>query len=204
MRIMPEYGGQSWTNGDDYLEGAPELVVEVAHSRRALAMHAKRDDYRRYGVIENLVLLVEEQQIRWFYFPGGEIRPDREGISRSRLFPGFWTDTQALLYCDWQRMMEVLLQGLASRPHASFVRRLQTACRRGGAKWSCLSVPIRGIRGPFVVRRCRLFPRVMLKCSSVRNLPAGVRRCPEVRFPAEAGCARALARWVSPCPNCSD
>lgn len=40
MRVLPEYGGQSRTTDDDYLEGAPELVVEVAHSRRGLAMHA--------------------------------------------------------------------------------------------------------------------------------------------------------------------
>jgi Uma2 family endonuclease len=52
MRILPEYGGQSRTTADDYLEGAPELVVEVAHSRRGLAMHAKRKDYERNGVIE--------------------------------------------------------------------------------------------------------------------------------------------------------
>src|SRR6185312_8486210 len=49
LRILPEYGGQSRTTPDDYVEGAPELVVEVAHSRRALAMHDKRDDYQRTG-----------------------------------------------------------------------------------------------------------------------------------------------------------
>lgn len=37
MRILPEYGGQSPSTDDDYLQGAPELVVEIAHSRRALA-----------------------------------------------------------------------------------------------------------------------------------------------------------------------
>ncbi|HVA50881.1 MAG TPA: Uma2 family endonuclease [Pirellulales bacterium] len=131
MRILPEYGGQSRTTADDYLEGAPELVVEVAHSRRALAMHTKHEDYQRSGVIEYLVLLVEEQEIRWFRFPRDEIRPNREGISRSRVFPGFWVDIEALLRRDSNRLMEVLQQGLASRPHASFVRRLQAAHRRG-------------------------------------------------------------------------
>lgn len=134
MRILPEYGGQSRTNADDYVEGAPELVVEVAHSRRNLAMHAKREDYRRNGVIEYLVLLVEEREVRWFYFPGDEIRPNREGISRSRVFPGLWIDIDALLRRDSARLLEVLRQGLASRPHASFVRRLQAAHRRYGSK----------------------------------------------------------------------
>lgn len=134
MRIMPEYGGQSRSTDDDYLAGAPELVVEIAHSRRALAMHAKRDDYERHGVIEYLVLQVEELDVRWFHFPDDEIRPNREGISRSRVFPGFWIDVEALLRRDSQRLLEVLQQGLASRPHASFIRRLNAAHRRRGAR----------------------------------------------------------------------
>src|SRR5579875_3750255 len=52
LRILPEYGGQSQTTADGYLQGAPELLVEVAHSRRAIDMHAKRDDYQRCGVLE--------------------------------------------------------------------------------------------------------------------------------------------------------
>ncbi len=131
MRILPDYGGQSRITADDYIEGAPELVVEIAHSRRALAMHTKREDYQRSGVIEYLVLLVEEQEVRWFHFPDDEIRPNREGISRSRVFPGLWLDVEALLRRDSDQLMEVLQQGLASRPHASFVRRLQAAHRRG-------------------------------------------------------------------------
>jgi Uma2 family endonuclease len=129
MRILPEYGGQSRTTATDYLEGSPELIVEIAHSRRDLAMHAKRDDYRRTGVIEYLILLVEEEQVRWFHFPDDEIRP-REGISRSRVFPGLWLDIEALLRRDSKRLMEVLQQGLASRPHSSFVKRLEAARRR--------------------------------------------------------------------------
>jgi Uma2 family endonuclease len=129
MRILPEYGGQSRTSADDYLEGAPELVVEIAHSRRALAMHAKRKDYQRSGVIEYLVLLVEEQQVKWFDFPK-EIRPNREGISRSRVFPGFWIDTEALLRRDSRQLLEVLQQGLASRQQVGFVKRLEAAHRR--------------------------------------------------------------------------
>src|SRR6516162_2674208 len=67
MRILPEYGGKSQTSPDDYLQGAPELFVEIAHSRRNIAMHAKRDDYERAGVIEYLVVCVEEQEIHWFH-----------------------------------------------------------------------------------------------------------------------------------------
>ncbi|HTU18231.1 MAG TPA: Uma2 family endonuclease [Gemmataceae bacterium] len=131
LRILPDYGGQSRTTDDDYLEGAPELLVEVAHSRRDLAMHRKRDDYERTGVLEYLVVCMEEEEVHWFHFPsGGVIRPNRQGISRSRVFPGLWLDEAALLHLDSARLMEVLQQGLASRAHAAFVKRLQAAHRR--------------------------------------------------------------------------
>ncbi|HWB12957.1 MAG TPA: Uma2 family endonuclease [Pirellulales bacterium] len=135
LRILPEYGGQSETTPDGYLKGACELVVEVAHSRRALAMHAKRDDYRRAGVIEYIVLCIEEQELHWFHFASGEmIRPNRQGISRSQVFPGLWLDVAALLRRESQKLVEVLRQGLAGRAHASFVNRLQAVHRRRSSR----------------------------------------------------------------------
>ena len=131
MWILPEYGGQSRTNADDYVEGAPELVVEIAHSRRNIAMHGKRKDYEHTGVREYLVVCREEQEIHWFHsLSGGSIRPNRQGVSRSRVFPGLWFDLAALLRFDSARLMEVLQQGLAAREHASFVKRLQAAHRK--------------------------------------------------------------------------
>ena len=131
LRILPEYGGQSRTTDDDYFAGAPELVVEIAPSRRDLAMHDKRDDYERAGAIEYLVVCMEEQEVHWFHFAGGKtIRPNRQGISRSRVFPGLWLDAAALLRLDSTRLMEVLQQGLADRSHAAFVKRLQAAHRK--------------------------------------------------------------------------
>jgi Uma2 family endonuclease len=131
LRIRPAFGGRSGTSTDNYVQGAPELLVEIAHSTRALDMHGKRNDYQRAGVVEYLVLCVEEQQLHWFHFPGaGLIRPNRRGISRSRVFPGLWLDGAALLRCDSGRVAEAIGQGLASREHATFVRRLQAAHRR--------------------------------------------------------------------------
>jgi hypothetical protein len=131
LRILPEYGGQSRTTSDGYLEGPCELLVEVVHSRRALAMHARRDDYRRAGVVEYLVLCIEEQEVHWFHFASGEmIRPNRQRISRSHVFPGLWLDVTALLRRDSQRLLDVIRQGLASPVHARFVKRLEAAHRR--------------------------------------------------------------------------
>jgi Uma2 family endonuclease len=131
MRIRPEYGGQSQTSPGNYLQGAPELLVEIAHSWRNIAMHDKRDDYDRTGVVEYLVVCIEEQEVHWFHFRSGEtISPNRQGVSRSRVFPGLWLDTAALLRLDSARLTEVLQQGLASREHAAFVKRLQAAHRK--------------------------------------------------------------------------
>lgn len=131
LRILPEYGGQSQTSSDGYQQGAPELLVEIAHSRRAIAMHGKRDDYQRTGVREYLVVCTEEEEVHWFHFPSGaSIRPNRQGVSRSRVFPGLWLDGAALLRLDSARLMAVLQQGLAARQHAAFVRRLQAAHRK--------------------------------------------------------------------------
>jgi Uma2 family endonuclease len=128
LRILPEYGGRSSTSADDYVQGPPELLVEIAHSTRALAMHAKRDDYRQAGVVEYLVVCSEEQEVHWFHFPDDTtITPNRQGVSRSRSFPGLWIDVPALLRCDSARLDEVIRQGLAHREHAAFVRRLARA-----------------------------------------------------------------------------
>jgi Uma2 family endonuclease len=135
LRVLPGYGGQSGNSPDDYVQGPPELLIEIAHSNRALAMYGKRDDYRGAGVAEYLVVCVEEKEVHWFDFArGGTIRPDRRGVSRSQVFPGLWLDSAALLRLDSRRLREVVEQGLASRPHAAFVRRLEAARKRSGRR----------------------------------------------------------------------
>jgi Uma2 family endonuclease len=135
LRVLPEYGGQSKTSARNFLEGAPELIAEIAHSTRSIALHGKRNDYHQAGAREYLVLCVEEQQLRWFDFAAGdEIQPNREGISRSRIFPGLWIDVAALLACNSSRLREVAERGLASKAHAAFVRRLAARRRSSGGR----------------------------------------------------------------------
>ena len=127
LRILPEFGGQSKTTPDDYVEGAPELLAEIAASKRSLDLHGKHDDYRRYGVLEYLVLCVRERQMRWFDLRTGRETPiDDDGIIRVRSFPGLWIDVAALLNED-ARLIRVLEQGLATPEHGAFVRRLAQA-----------------------------------------------------------------------------
>jgi hypothetical protein len=131
LRIVAECGGQSRVNEEEYLEGPPELLAEIAYSSRAIDMNQKRQDYERAGVLEYLVLCIEEPELHWFHFPSGQqIQPNRAGVSRSLVFPGLWLHVPALLEQNGPRLIETVQRGLASRPHAAFVRRLRAARRR--------------------------------------------------------------------------
>jgi Uma2 family endonuclease len=131
LRILPEFGGRSGHNEDDYVEGAPELLAEIAHSTVAIDMHQKKDDYQRAGVLEYVVLCIEERELHWFDFRSGSpLKPTRQGLFRSRVFPGLWIDGPALLARDSPRIVAAVQQGLAHRSHAAFVKRLQAAARR--------------------------------------------------------------------------
>ncbi len=131
LRILPECGGQSGVTEDDYCEGAPELVAEIAHSSRAIDMNQKRQDYEQAGVLEYLVLCVEERELHWFHFASGRpIRPDRQGVARSRVFPGLWIDVPALLRRDSPRLIAAVQRGLAAPAHAAFVKRLEKTRKR--------------------------------------------------------------------------
>jgi hypothetical protein len=132
LRILTEYGGQSRIDQGRYLTGAPELIAEVADSRTDVALGGKRDDYERTGVNEYLVVNLHAQQIHWFDLSrGGEIRP-RQGVYRSRVFPGLWVNGPALLAGDAAALLQTAQQGIASPAHARFVARLQRAHRRHG------------------------------------------------------------------------
>lgn len=67
---------------DDYLEGSPELIVEVAASSANYDIHDKHKAYARNGVREYLVYLAYEQQAVWFSLQEGVYEPLAPDISR--------------------------------------------------------------------------------------------------------------------------
>jgi Uma2 family endonuclease len=128
LRILPEFGGQSRTSTDGYVEGPPELVAEIAYATYSLDLNAKRSDYKRHGIREYLVANVKDAKLVWLDLANDvEIGLDADGIARPREFPGLWIDSNALFRCDYHRLTEVLQQGLASPEHAAFVLRLAAA-----------------------------------------------------------------------------
>jgi Uma2 family endonuclease len=120
-------GGQAIISSDDYVEGAPELVVEVAASSAAYDLYDKKRAYRRNGVREYLVWRVYDREVDWFSLEAGEyikLEPDNDGIMRSQVFPGLWLATSQLLSGKMNEVLAVLQQGLNSVEHNQFSQRL--------------------------------------------------------------------------------
>lgn len=128
LLIDPACGGQTQLSEDGYIEGAPELVFEVASSSASYDLHAKRHVYRRNGVREYVVWRVLDEAIDWFVLRQGEyerLAPGDDGILRSEVFVGLWLDPAALVRRDLATVLTTLQQGVSSPEHAAFVAALQ-------------------------------------------------------------------------------
>ncbi|XGB39040.1 MAG: Uma2 family endonuclease [Cyanobacteria bacterium LVE1205-1] len=127
LRIDEFCGGQSRISEDDYIEGALELIVEIAASSASYDLHDKLRAYRRNGVREYLVWLTQERVFRWYGLVEGEYvlqQPDDQGILNSQGFPGLQLVVDALLAGDMERVLTVLQEGIASEAHQGFVAQL--------------------------------------------------------------------------------
>lgn len=127
LRIDPSVGGQSRISDDDYIEGAPELIVEIAASTASYDLHDKLRVYRRNGVQEYLIWQVYDRQLNWFRLKEGEyvpLEPDANGAIRSEIFPGLCLAVSALINGDLAGVLAVVQQGLATEEHGNFVNRL--------------------------------------------------------------------------------
>ncbi len=132
LRLHQSHGGRSRVTHDDYVEGGPELIVEVANTTAGYDLGTKRELYRRFGVQEYIVWRVADRALDWFilrnayYWP---LDPGPDGIIRSGVFPGLWLDPDALLRGDGARVLAVAQQGHGSPEHTAF---LQELARRAG------------------------------------------------------------------------
>jgi Uma2 family endonuclease len=123
--IEPSRGGQVKISGDDYVEGAPELVAEIASSSVSFDLHTKFNVYRRCGVKEYIVWRVLDRAIDWFVLERGayeRLPASDDGLLKSRVFPGLWLNGEALLNGDLAQVLATLQSGLATSEHAEFLR----------------------------------------------------------------------------------
>ncbi|MGB3404972.1 MAG: Uma2 family endonuclease [Microcoleaceae cyanobacterium] len=110
-----ENNGQSIISEDDYIEGAPELIVEVAASSASIDLHQKLNVYRRNQVQEYLIWRVYDGELDWFCLQEGKyiaLEQNEAGIYCSAIFPGLWLAKSALLSGDLATVLTTLQQGL--------------------------------------------------------------------------------------------
>ncbi|MEM8718796.1 MAG: Uma2 family endonuclease [Cyanobacteria bacterium P01_G01_bin.39] len=119
-------GGQSVIDVDHYIQGAPELIVEIAASSAAYDLQEKLQVYRRNGVQEYIVWQVSDQIIDWFFLDDGEYIKLQaiENTIKSKIFPGLWLATDALLQGDLAQVLEIVQQGLSTTAHQDFVQQI--------------------------------------------------------------------------------
>ncbi|HIK12631.1 MAG TPA: Uma2 family endonuclease [Oscillatoriaceae cyanobacterium M33_DOE_052] len=127
LRLEPAAGGNSVISEDDYIEGAPELVIEIAASSASYDLNDKLNVYQSHGVKEYIVWQVYENQLDWFqlqqniYLP---LNADSNGIIRSQIFPGLWLSVDGLRQRNRAQLQAVLQQGLQTSAHQEFVEKL--------------------------------------------------------------------------------
>jgi hypothetical protein len=126
LRILESFGGQARLEGM-YLRGAPELVAEACLSSAAYDLNGKMDLYRRAGVREYIAVLLAENEVRWHRLERKRyvrVATPRDGIFRSKQFPGFWLNLIALLNGNVPALLATLNEGLDTPECAAFAAKL--------------------------------------------------------------------------------
>ena len=121
-------GGQSQIDVDDYVRGAPELIVEIAASSASYDLIEKLQVYRRNGVQEYLVWQVSDRLFDWFRLRDGEyikLQPDEQNIIKSEVFPGLWLAIDSLLNYELAEVLKIVQQGLDTIEHQEFVKQIK-------------------------------------------------------------------------------
>jgi Uma2 family endonuclease len=129
LSLDPSLGGCAKRTEDDYLEGPPELVMEVAASSASIDRHTKLHVYQRNRVSEYVVWQVMDQRLDWFALREGAYEPlvpDARGILHSEVFPGLRLAVAALLAGDFAAVLAEQQQGNRSAEHVAFTRRLKS------------------------------------------------------------------------------
>ncbi len=130
LRIEEEAGGQS-RMVDRYVEGSPELVIEIAASSASIDLNQKLAAYLRSGVREYVVYRTLARKLDWFVLNGNTydtLPPDpADGLLKSRVFPGLWLDREALFRRNLKGLRNAVEAGCETREHQAFVERLREA-----------------------------------------------------------------------------
>jgi Uma2 family endonuclease len=127
LRLLPPCGGRCQVDSEGYLNGPPELVVEIAASSASIDLRDKLRVYRRSGVREYLVWRTVENKFDWFVLDGDQYQPntpDVVGRLQSQVFPGLCLDVATLLARHSAQVLQDLQAAVQSPAHAAFVARI--------------------------------------------------------------------------------
>ncbi len=108
LRILDSKGGASFVNDQDYLQGAPELIVEIAGTSASIDLREKKEAYRQAGVREYIVWQVEEKRIDWWRLNAGSyepLQPDPDNTIHSNVFPGLILPVDTFLSGDLRKLL---------------------------------------------------------------------------------------------------
>ena len=108
--LIRDAGGSSGVSADGYIEGPPELIVEISASSTSQDLHQKKNAYRRNGVQEYVVWRVLDGAIDWFALQDGQyvaLSPNASGVIESAVFPGLRLDVAAMLAGDISKVVAV-------------------------------------------------------------------------------------------------
>ncbi len=79
------------------------------------------------------MVAVRRREVFWFVRGSKSFRRlplGKDGILRSKVFPGLWLDPAALVERQRGRVREVLDAGLASEPHRKFAKKLAAQAKK--------------------------------------------------------------------------
>ena len=127
LMLQPAFGGQAMIDDEGYIQGAPELVIEIAASTMSIDLNAKLDAYSDAGVQEYIVALEPTESIRCFSRTKRglvEQHISDDLLYHSPAFPGLWLDAKAVFDPTAKRLLATLQLGLTSPEHPKFVAKL--------------------------------------------------------------------------------
>ncbi len=127
LRIEPAQGGRSRIIDEGYVEGAPELIVEIAGTSADYDLQEKLEVYRRCGVQEYIVWQTQDGRLDWFQLVNEEyvvLVPNTEEVIESQVFPGLRLAVVALIEGDRAKVSSELQAALQTTTHTAFVERL--------------------------------------------------------------------------------
>ncbi len=132
LMIDHSRGGQARLSQDDYVQGAPELAVEISASSVSIDLGRKKAAYCRCGIKEYIVWRVFDRALDWFHLQTradgsrayAKLPVDAANVIKSPTFPGLWLPPEALLSGNMAQVLAQLQIGLTTNEHTAFVAQL--------------------------------------------------------------------------------